>query len=309
MRQGEITPKGEWQGSATGGVIAPEPILLPDPARRFLSTAERLERLAPGHPMEAWLLFMAGVSHAQHVAATAPLAIAPPDALMVDRSVDGRIPPLAADGHARAPAWREGLTLLLDALDRGRCPPPAEALIDWLRAADPDIIEQLAADFLSGTVEAEAAGLAMFIAAGLQVYFTRMAGALEPSELRLLPERGLCPCCGSLPVGGLVTATGRTPGTRYLYCSLCSTAWNHVRTICITCGNTKGLELQSIEGGSGAVVGETCPSCSTYAKMLYQARDTRVDPYADDLASLGLDLMLAEEGWQRHAPNPLVLGG
>jgi FdhE protein len=43
--------------------------------------------------------------------------------------------------------------------------------------------------------------------------------------------------------------------------------------------------------------------------MLYQARDIKVDPYADDLAALGLDLLVAEAGWARHAPNPLLLIG
>ena len=132
-----------------------------------------------------------------------------------------------------------------------------------------ETLERLAGDFLSGSVRAEEAGLVLFVAAGLQVYFTRMAAGLPPTELRLLPERGLCPCCGSLPVGGLVTASGQTPGTRDLHCSLCSTAWNHVRAVCITCEGTRDLELQSIEGGSAAVVGETCPSCSTFREKIF----------------------------------------
>ena len=59
MRQGETAPKGGWIGNATGGVKAPEPILLPDPAIRFARTAERLALLSQGHPMEGWLDFMA----------------------------------------------------------------------------------------------------------------------------------------------------------------------------------------------------------------------------------------------------------
>ena len=70
MRQGETTPKSGWIGNATGGVKAPEPILLPDAAVRFARTAERLERLSKGHPMEGWLDFMAKVARAQHHVAT-----------------------------------------------------------------------------------------------------------------------------------------------------------------------------------------------------------------------------------------------
>lgn len=143
--------------------------------------------------------------------------------------------------------------------------------------------------------------------ATLQVYFTWLAGELDASTLQLLPQRGLCPCCGSTPVSGLITASGEVPGTRYLYCSLCSTAWNHARAVCITCECSGTLSLKSIEGDDGAVKAETCDDCHTYAKMLYQAKDTQVDPYADDLATLGLDVMVAEAGWARHAPNPLLL--
>ena len=44
MRQGETAPKGAWIGNASGGVKAPEPIILPDPGLRFSRTAERLEQ-------------------------------------------------------------------------------------------------------------------------------------------------------------------------------------------------------------------------------------------------------------------------
>jgi len=32
-----------------------------------------------------------------------------------------------------------------------------------------------------------------------------------------------------------------------------------------------------------------------------------VDPFADDLATLRLDLLVAEAGFARHASNPLLL--
>jgi FdhE protein len=69
------------------------------------------------------------------------------------------------------------------------------------------------------------------------------------------------------------------------------------------------LALKSIEGDNGAVKAETCVSCRTYAKLLYEAKDTQVDPFADDLATLALDVLVGEAGWSRHAPNPLLLIG
>jgi FdhE protein len=178
-----------------------------------------------------------------------------------------------------------------------------------LRARDDDAVENLADDFLQGDVEAADSGAVVYVAAALQVYFTRMAASLAASSLRLLPDRGMCPCCGSTPVAGLVTASGRTPGARYLYCSLCSTAWNHVRAVCITCGGSRALSLKAIDEDSGTARAETCGDCRTYSKVLYQAKDMTVDPFADDLATLGLDFLVAEAGWSRHAPNPLVLVG
>ena len=198
---------------------------------------------------------------------------------------------------------------MLDALDQSLLPAQAKAATHDLRERKPDAVEALADGFLNGSVNSGDAGAVLYIAAALQVYFTRLAASLDAASLHLLTERGLCPCCGSTPVSGLITASGQTPGTRYLYCSLCSTAWVHTRAVCVTCGDSRTLSLRGIEGDAGVVKAETCEACHTYAKMLYQAKDMQVDPFADDLASLGLDVMVAEAGWARHAPNPLLLVG
>jgi FdhE protein len=307
LRQGEVATQGKWTGSPTGGVKAPEPLVLPDPGKRFLNTSVRLEALAADHPMQDWLRFMAKLAEAQHVAATTLPAVAGIDANSIAQAVEARMPPFAADGHRRDPAWRDGLALILEQFDGAPMPAQLQAVITDLRARDAAAIESLADAFLHGSVEASDAGAAIFVVAALQVYFTRMAASLQASDLRLLPQRGLCPCCGSTPSAGVVTASGDSPGARYLHCSLCSTAWNHVRTVCITCGESKTLSLEGIEGDAGVVKAETCNDCHTYAKMIYLAKDTKADPVADDLASLGLDVLVAEAGWARHSPNPLLL--
>ena len=43
------------------------------------------------------------------------------------------MPPLAADGHRRDPAWRDGLAMLLDDVDDRTMPAPARAVIADLR--------------------------------------------------------------------------------------------------------------------------------------------------------------------------------
>jgi FdhE protein len=246
------------------------------------------------------------VSRAQHAAATSLTLAVPLAQTDLEQAVENRKPPLAPTEQLD-PAWRDGLAIMLDSLDHNVTPDGSARAIDELRRNDASAIEAIAHDFLCETIDSREAVAAFYVAAALQVYFTLMAGSLRAKVLRLLPERGLCPCCGSTPVSGIITASGKTPGTRYLYCSLCSTAWNHVRAVCITCASTGALSLRGIEGDSGAVKAEVCDDCHTYAKMLYQSKDLKVDPFADDLASLGLDMMVSDAGWARHAPNPLLL--
>jgi FdhE protein len=309
VRQGGAPPTGKWIGSPIGGVKEPEALILPKPDKRFAATAVRLEALSQGHPMARWLQFMAELARAQHAAATTLEPFADPQQAEINRAIDACMPPIAADGHRRNPAWRDALALMLAALRRGSLSERVATSIDALGSRDDEALESLADDFLGGSVSPGDVSAALFVAAALQVYLTRVAAGLEASALRLLPERGLCSCCGSTPVTGLITASGAVPGTRYLYCSLCGAAWNHARAMCITCGDSRTLSLKGIEGDPGLVKAETCGACRTYAKMLYQAKDMQADPYADDLATLALDVMVAEAGWARHAPNPLLLVG
>ena len=90
MRQGLAAPKGKWQGNPQGGVVAPDAIILPDPATRFRRSAERLETLAAGHPMQDWLRLMAQLARAQHAAATALDDVAPLQAADVGAGGRGR---------------------------------------------------------------------------------------------------------------------------------------------------------------------------------------------------------------------------
>ena len=90
-----------------------------------------------------------------------------------------------------------------------------------------------------------------------------------------------------------------------------------VRVQCSQCGasgksigyysleNTAGGKNSSEEGGA-AVRAETCEECRGYRKILYQEKDPGVEPVADDVASLALDLLLSDEGYHRANSNPLL---
>ena len=170
------------------------------------------------------------------------------------------MPPIAAEDHRRDPAWRDGLAAILDDVVGAPCP-SGEARRCGSGQSDSADVEALADAFLRGSVPAARRRRSA-------LHRGRAAGLFHPpgrepagGSLRLLPQRGLCPCCGSTPVAGLVTASGKTPGTRYLHCSLCSTAWNHVRAVCITCGGRDRCRSR----GSRATTARSRPRPATSA--------------------------------------------
>ena len=306
MRQGEAPPRTGWIGNPQGGVAAPAPVVTPDPDRLFARRAARLDALAAGHPMQAWLTFMANLSRAQEAARPVLLGLAGVGPVALSQAVEGGLPPLAAAGHAREPAWRDGLQRLLAGFDHRHSPDEAQRAARALQDRTAPDIEALADAAL--TDDPQQAAAQVYVVAALQAYFATQAARLSAASLSLLPERGLCPCCGSTPVAGVVTAAGATPGVRYLHCSLCATAWNHTRAICVYCGGSRSLSLKGVEGDAGLAKAETCGECGSYLKMFYEAKDPEVEPLADDLATLGLDLLLGEEGSFRRPRNPLLPG-
>jgi FdhE protein len=142
--------------------------------------------------------------------------------------------------------------------------------------------------------------------AALQVVWTDIASRIDPRAVPYLDTPGTCPVCGTQPVASIVRVGGQYQGYRYLQCSLCSTEWHVVRVKCTNCDSTKGIAYHGIEGGSEAMKAESCDECHTYRKIGYQEKDYEVEPLADDLASLTLDLLMNEAGYRRSSPNPLL---
>jgi Protein involved in formate dehydrogenase formation len=67
-------------------------------------------------------------------------------------------------------------------------------------------------------------------------------------------------------------------------------------------------QLPSHRRQTGYVKAETCDKCRGYVKILYQVQDPALEPLADDVATLGLDMLMAEDGWKRGGQNPLLMG-
>src|SRR5262249_22668752 len=81
-----------------------------------------------------------------------------------------------------------------------------------------------------------------------------------------------------------------------------------IRAKCCSCGSTKDVTYQEIEGGPGTIKAECCGECRTYVKVLHHQKDISLDPIADDVASLGLDLLVRATGLRRGGGNPFLIG-
>jgi len=280
-------------------------LLLPVPASVFAERAERFTTLAEGHSLQAWLLFLAHLSRAQHEVLAALPGLALPDAAAIERSLEHGMPPL--DPAAPPPVWREALRQLLARL-ADAVPDAGRAALERLGTADDAQLDHLAAQLLDGATGPEDAAALPLIAAALQVVFTGLASRLDASRVRPLGETRVCPCCGSPAVASIVRLGSEINKLRYLHCSLCNTEWNLARAVCSSCGSDAGVALQQIEGGNGVVQAETCDSCHGYLKLVHQDQEPRVDPVADDLATLALDILVDESGYARTGPNLLLIG-
>lgn len=279
--------------------------LLPVTTTLFADRAERFETLAAGHSLGEWLRFLATLSRAQQQALNALPPLPQPAEEVLRLAREHRMPPL--DPSVRPAAWRDALHQIASAL-RLDAPEATRAELDALLVASDAALEQLADSLMNGEPEPADIARLPFVAAALQVVFTQLASQLDARHLQTLDAHNVCPCCGSPAVASVVRLGAAINNLRYLHCSLCNTEWNVARAVCTACDSDKAVALHEVDGNPGAVRAETCDSCKGYLKIAYQEKDPRVDPVADDLATLALDMLVDEAGYQRSGPNLLLIG-
>ena len=292
-------------------------IRLPDRGFLFARRAARLRQLAADAAIGDYLRFLVVLVDAQH-AALADLSQAPPRAAHVERFGEHGMPPIHASSSPRPQQWRETLESLCAALgSRSGFPAGVRDSISTIRRATPAAIEAQATSILDAQTDAIDARIAPLIMAALQVHWVALTSHFVAEEVKALDIPEVCPLCGTLPVASIVRAQSPYQGYRYLHCALCATEWHRVRVQCTRCGASgKNIAYHSLESntadkrpgeeGGAAVRAETCEECHRYRKILYQEKDPGVDPVADDVASLALDLLLGEQGYQRASGNPLL---
>lgn len=281
-------------------------IRLPGRDRVFAARAARLRQLSDAHAFGDYLRLMGSLVDAQQ-SALVRFSVARPTAEEIAEAHAHRMPLVHAASQARAKGWLDILQDLCAAVAAApHLPPVATASIDALRHAPVQQIEAQADALLAARSIGVEAAAAPFIMAALQVVWTGIATQLSPDDAAPLDVRGVCPVCGTLPVASIIRTEKNYYGYRYLHCALCATEWHMVRVTCSQCEATKNIGYHTIDGASGAVSAESCDTCRTYRKILYQEKDANVEPVADDLASIALDLLMSEAGYHRGSGNPLL---
>lgn len=115
--------------------------------------------------------------------------------------------------------------------------------------------------------------------------------------------RAACPICGSVP--SMAELRGQ-PGRRYLRCALCEAAWRVPRLFCPFCATTDHTHLRYLRiEGDPTLRLDLCDACRRYLKArIAPGGDAETDPFGWDLATLYLDALAGEQGYQGAWPGP-----
>lgn len=304
----------------------PDRLLWPERASFFAERAMRLRQLSRTDQATAgYLTLMADIAQAQQACLAEFPDVPLPDTRALDHARQLAIPPLDVSSWKRDPAWRNSLRQLCKKL-ADNAPENVTPILTKLLEATDEHLEQQAELLLTGVSKGLDVATAPLIGAALQVYWVHMITADDTIRDPLiyaahdLDNESTCPCCGSYPTASVTRSRGAIAGQRYLSCSLCGTEWNMVRIKCSNCFGTKNITYMSLDpadaptddgsssrAAKNAVLAETCGDCGVYLKIMHTDRQPFVDPVGDDLATMTLDVLLADAGKIKHGRNLMLL--
>lgn len=296
-----ILPESEIAKKA-GGLSSP-PLLFADPKSIYRRRAERLRKLAEHHPLADYLLFAAQISDAQqHVLTQFPVA---QDSRL--KQISGTFP-LNAKSWRRDKIWLQILTALLHEIKDNTSEQIRET-IEWLEKASESELNGLADKLLAEDYAAVSSDKAVFIWAALSLYWTQLTRQLpRNAKTESAEQLQICPVCGTAPAASVIHF-GSAQGLRYLHCALCESEWNMVRSQCSNCNQSGKVGYWSLDSEQAAVKAEACGDCGSYLKVMYQEKDPYVEPVADDLATLFLDMEMEQKDFSRSGINPFLFPG
>lgn len=289
------------------GVSTPPFVRLPEPATLFATRAERLDLLGQTSDLKPYLSFVGDLARAQASLVSDLPEPELPDAAALALAASHGMPALDHSRFTADAAFEIAFDRFLAAAEPIAMPEPARAALGRVAGASAVERDALVRNVLADTIPPDAVAEHVYAACVLQVHFAARAARLDPAALVPVGD-ALCPCCGGRPAVSLVVNWPKAHGARYCACALCGTWWNYVRVRCTACGSTKGIGYQEPEGGQGAIKAETCDACHAYCKVLYLTVAHDMEPLADDVASLGLDMLMRESPYHRAAFNPFLFG-
>lgn len=276
----------------------------------FSARGQRLTHLASDNPVKEYLLLIALLADAQQQVFEQDWPLPALSDVQLAQAQAHGMPPLSASNTPRDTVWRDILCALVQQLL------PQDALPETVRhnlmqllediQHQPEGVEQQADALLAQKRNLIDAARAPFIMAALQVYWTLRVIRLENTRLPASTSFGVCPCCGSQPVSSTVKVGGPKEQIRYATCSLCATQWHIVRVTCTHCEATEKIAYHTLSEGNPAIKAESCDHCQQYRKIFYLDKDPFVEAFADDLASLPLDILMGEAQFYRANNNPYL---
>jgi len=301
-------------------------VCLPEPRSLFARRARRLRVLAAATPnLSGYLSLLATLAERQ-----AELAQQLETGAMTDptgpaagaQAGEGQAPLFrgksqAAGERNAAANWRQpplylevaGTAAVLGSLikqiihDFPAPSPAVAAALERLDAVDAATIAHWLEGLMSAAPNTDDVAVLPFVAAALQALLAQRASRLDVASVTRPGESRRCPICGGWPLASIRRTVAETPGLRYLHCAFCASEWMHPRIQCVQCGSGEQLAYYGIEGSGAAVQAESCDACRTYLKRIDRDQSPDADPCADDLATLGLDVLMNEQGYQRLGAN------
>lgn len=288
--------------SVIGGVPEAPFVFLPDPVAVFQSRARRFGFLARSSRLGPYLAFLGDLSALQ-----ARLAVTLPSPAPLPPGRGGGMPVIDRALLLDDPALHDTLAALCKGAAGLDMPEPARLALEAVSQVGAEDRRWLLGNILTDTIPEDGAAAHLFAAAAVQVHLARLAERLAPEALAPVGT-GTCPACGGLPVSSTVMATPGIENVRYAACSGCATQWNEVRVKCLCCGSTKGIGYRSAETHEASVKAETCAECGSWLKIFHRTKNHSLDPVADDVGSLGLDLMMRDTGLRRGGFHPFLAG-
>lgn len=269
---------------------APRTIQRPSP-QQFARRARRLRQLAEGHSLRDYLEFCAQLADAQQA--------------IVDQQPD----PLP-------------LATLLSQLAEACAPQlnaASQAAIQQLLQRDEAALNALANALAAGETLDDATLLPALPLLGAAQQIQQFSTVNQQSLPTPSAHSSECPCCGGPVLATVLRANEHGHAVCFGSCALCACEWPLSRIQCRHCGNTKDLQYRRLapQDATPAQIGsksphaktavqslECCDACHGALKQISTLEDPDADAVADDLASLALDLLAAEEGYGRIGFNP-----